>query len=446
MSLKEKVQVSGTESNKESKVTIKPEEQEEEIQAKQEKEALGKLKLESIDIEDTPFFNYMYDDYGRASYGEDKEAYKHNTYRDLCRGFYKVWNGEEGIVSFVGGDGEKMRVTKYYPGIERLFETAGFEKEEDLTVPNMDRTIEYQEKDGQPYTFHSGVFKAKWGKIGEEVKSHSNKVEENLDYQLRKNFEIFDQIQIENIKIVFKMNPEFYEEFKKLYKKYCGNFNENSAIKLYEEYIKNIFPESKLKNILWHGTRQKGAKKEAKSKILKEGFKKEDSLTEWTGHEFFGFYFGDWFSHYGVIGLDSIPVILDIRRPHLVKSGIEPGLSLLELDKGLTSTYNLKDEDGVIQIGYHHANDMITREKFYKHKQDFDVYWQKKLNKENLSMEDIHNNIYDFLEHIKNEGFENIPLQEVCVFNPEQIHVLGSKKDVEKLKNYLMAKYEKQNG
>lgn len=197
----------------------------------------------------------------------------------------------------------------------------------------------------------------------------------------------------------------------------------------YEEYAESIFPESALQRVVWHGVSKH---KEATNKIYEEGFSHKETLSSKNDLEFYGFYFGDRYSHYGGPTQDSIPAVLNIKKPRMINSDDETTLSSLDMTKGIKETYNLQDEDGIIQIGEFHGNYHISLEEHDAHIENISDQ-VKKVVSADPSFQDI-------LNYVDKNGLDGFPLQEVVVLDPEQIHVLGSEKDLHGFQEFISSK------
>ncbi|MDQ5883595.1 MAG: hypothetical protein QG654_509 [Patescibacteria group bacterium] len=248
---------------------------------------------------------------------------------------------------------------------------------------------------------------------------------ENLDYNIKKTKENYKNIEefgsneeIKNIYEVFKNHPEL---------ELIGTKEE------YSEYLKTIFPESLLSRIMWHGVLKNTGVTET---IYKDGFNKEKNLAIQNNLEFHGFYFGDRYSHYGGSDMDSIPVVLNIKKPHLINVDYDgPTLSSLNVEAGLKNTYNLNEEDSIVQIGFFEGNDNISDE-------ERGEYITELENQFNLNLEeekDETTQAREILKFIRNCGFNGIPLQEVVVFDSSQIHILGSESDIQAFSDYKLS-------
>lgn len=194
----------------------------------------------------------------------------------------------------------------------------------------------------------------------------------------------------------------------------------------YERYVKSIFPESVLHKIMWHGTLKERGDKD---NIINKGFDPNKALGLDLGYEFYGIYFGDRYSHYGGPNMDSIAVILNIRNPRIIDNDNEHGLSALDMTKGIKATYNLKDEDGLIQINHFEGNDHLSMQEFSKRVSNLEEKVKGFL-PDNPTFQDI-------LNLARKYGMDWLPLHEVAVFDPSQIHILGSTPDIELFKNFI---------
>lgn len=194
----------------------------------------------------------------------------------------------------------------------------------------------------------------------EEIKTLENKVKEGIDF-------------------VFEQNPELAQ---------IGTKEQ------YSEYLDNIFPESKVKDILYHGSPDKNIEKFLSPQD--ELYVKHENTT--TGST--GVYFADSLNeakrytswNEGENG-KVYPVVLDIQKFFIVADkildGINGGFSksvLWNIQKGMLDTLKNNDIDAFI------AGEHMT----------------------------------------KSEGFK-----EVVVLNTNKIYILGSKKDIENFKEFV---------
>jgi hypothetical protein len=161
----------------------------------------------------------------------------------------------------------------------------------------------------------------------------------------------------------------------------------------YSAYLDSIFPDSKVKDIVYHGSPNA-------NKIKEEGFKNKQERDK--GYIGDGYYFTKDFSWQSYTG-DISGVSKDIsKRVSIILNAKNPQLINTEEDRK-----NLLNKPNV-----------DSRILLFDYNQD-------------LTIEDA----------IKqNEVRFNLPineLNEIVVFEPEQIHILGNKQDIEGFKNYV---------
>jgi hypothetical protein len=174
------------------------------------------------------------------------------------------------------------------------------------------------------------------------------------------------------VDFVFKQNPEL------------ANIGTEQD---YSEYLNNILPESKVKNIVYHQTPRK--------------FEEFDVNKSRTG----GIYFSPFNRRAGILRNHTKAALLSIKNPFIIskKQNKKFERYLPNINK-LHRKVDLKEYDGVIGFS--------------------NVFYDKgQLDKD----------IFNIDSSIKN----NI---EFVTFKPEQIHILGSQQDIEKFKEYIKHK------
>ena len=167
------------------------------------------------------------------------------------------------------------------------------------------------------------------------------------------------------------------------------------TLEQYSQYLDSIFPDSQVKDIVYHGSLNA-------EKIKKEGFvNKQERDKGYIGEGYYFTQYNDWKSYTGDITgvsddqLKKLNVILNIKNPQLINN---------EADRiNLLSEPNV---DGRVLLF------------------DYD---------ENLTIEDA----------IKEGKVRfNLPLNqfnEIVVFKPEQIHILGTKQDIEGFNQFVQS-------
>jgi hypothetical protein len=176
-------------------------------------------------------------------------------------------------------------------------------------------------------------------------------------------------------------NFENLQKAKEQIKEKVKQFETKEAVELYREYLKTIFPESKVQDIVWHHT---------KSDKFEQFNNKSESYVNKDTYTKDGIYFNNHIDNgKEVYGETVIPAVVDIKNPYLfieeplfAKKGDNPKkLSLNSIDRKKLD----ESEDGVL-----------------------------------------------FKPNQKNG--------QVVVFDPEQIHILGSKTDIEKFRKFVSKK------
>lgn len=177
----------------------------------------------------------------------------------------------------------------------------------------------------------------------------------------------------------------------------------------YSQYLDRIFPESKLKQVLYHGSRNKEIEK---FEIKKENQKVGHSL---SGAEYTGFYFTSDFKYakeYTYRNKYGLPIFSKEKR-----------------GKVYPVVLNIKD------IKLYRGTGKSDREKFNNEYGQTDVSSINSIQTikkdEAIDSESIANIYY---------SRNNLVLHELVLFNLDQIHMLGSQKDVEMFKKFVSEK------
>ncbi len=241
-----------------------------------------------------------------------------------------------------------------------------------------------------------------------ETKHNIEPEEKNLEILIKK---LGDEEQQKSIAEVFHSHPELAN---------IGSAEE------YATYLESIFPQSVLRDIAWHGMRDNI---EHRNTLIEEGFNKNKSIITQNSYDFYGFYFGDRYSHYGFEGGGSVAAMLDVRKPYLIEPKWNSTPSVLNMKRGLQETYNLTDEDGVIEIGYIHMNDNISDEESWNFVDRIDEIFQ--------NMQYRTKREEKLFEYAKQHGLHGVPLEEIVVLDAKQIHILGSKADMLAFQNHI---------
>ena len=231
-------------------------------------------------------------------------------------------------------------------------------------------------------------------------------------------------------------NFENLQKAKEQIKEKVKQFETKEAVELYREYLKTIFPESKVQEIVWHGNRED---------FKDSGFDKNkgrDNKFSDDG-QFYGFYFGDFYSHYGRPGNISYPSLVDIKKLKIVDLEFDPILSGIDVTKNIRGQYKLTDEDGILQIGTDHFNDNVPKEDYEKHDSEMQKKFLDYLHSKGKNFEEIEKGTQeitkqDVNEYLEKNGITALGIAELVVFEQEQIHILGSKSDIKKFKEFVL--------
>ena len=197
----------------------------------------------------------------------------------------------------------------------------------------------------------------------------------------------------EGVDFVFEQNPELAS---------IGSKKE------YSEYLESIFTETEIKDIFWHYSNAEF--KEDGFKPIKPNFETLNSIPgiyNFSNNR-------DFLSRYG----DKIySVILNIKDPIIESS---------------TGEY-VDDMDGPISRNIFRIGKNIESNLFAPQKDDG-------LKEKDAVINNISGEGY-IKEHPVSKKEMGIPKQDiVTVFNPSQIHILGSKKDIDGFKNFVESK------
>ncbi len=203
-------------------------------------------------------------------------------------------------------------------------------------------------------------------------------------------------------------NFENLQKAKKQVKDKVEQFEEKEAIKLYKEYLKTIFPESKFKGIFYHGSDNKF---ESFLSPGKDGYEKKGYNP--TGDA--GIYFSDKLNYAeqyvgrtgrGLKNNDAkgyvYPVLVNIKNPLTVSERYDDGLTpnthlmtkLWNIDKNFLEYLNSNNYDGVVSG--------------------------------------------KFLRDTRGQN-------EIAVLSSDQIHILGNKQDIEQFKEFVSKSEDKKD-
>lgn len=177
--------------------------------------------------------------------------------------------------------------------------------------------------------------------------------------------------QQESIQEIFKLYPEL---------------EKIGSQEKYENYLETVFPETKLRSIVWHGTDKS---------FEDEGFKK--GMKGYNLSEGRAFFFSP--SYWRAEGYS--------------KSKTDIGLELTGTEKVIGVILDIRSPKET----FIDAGEVATDEEIVMHK----------------------SNGYDAL-FLEDERDDSSWVQEYVVFEPEQIHILGSQSDIEKFKEFVAEK------
>lgn len=201
------------------------------------------------------------------------------------------------------------------------------------------------------------------------------------------------QERLKTIQEVFNSNPEL---------------SKIGDVFSYAIYLDTIFPDSKVKDIVYHGSDSK-----------KEKFSSIGAGT-----------------HFGTLKAAKerrnkaiIPVILNINNPVLFKD-------ILADDVLKAADEFLKENGEYLEYGYRNEESGLL---VYLHKQgkiDSDTLWDALYSNRNTMMQILQNalgsNGYRYINEVEDKGSTSY-----VVFEPEQIHILGNKQDIEGFKEFV---------
>jgi hypothetical protein len=210
---------------------------------------------------------------------------------------------------------------------------------------------------------------------------------------------------------------------KKMWEKAGNEITPNQeAEKLYAKYLETIFPESKVQDIVWHGTKSDWYKTEKfdSEKIGSNSGNKHN--TEGS------IYFLKYPTGTGSFGPNKMPAKIDLRNPNV--------LPLNEFNQTWFNKDNylkLKIGDGII------AEQEEDPEQMYASKMNT---YEKNVQKheEDLS-KGAESSVWDKFKLDKPSSLKQFYGEELSttyvVYNPEQISILGSKSDIENFKQFI---------
>jgi hypothetical protein len=232
--------------------------------------------------------------------------------------------------------------------------------------------------------------------------------------------------QLKSVEEIFKTNPELEKAAKEAFDRASEKHLDLNHF--YLKYIESVFPDSQLKNIVWHG----GEKDKRES-----GFEKNANENDWSfrGGSFYGFYFGDRYSHYGW-GEGKMmhhPAVVNVKEFKIVMPGdAYPSLSSIDMNRSIKEQYDINDEDGILQIGTSYANEHAPYEEYLLYEKQIEEKAKRYF--ANRSPERI--TPKEIMEYLEENGLDSAGIHELVVFEPEQVHILGSKSDIENFKTW----------
>ena len=229
----------------------------------------------------------------------------------------------------------------------------------------------------------------------------------------------------QNLERVFKLNPELATV---------------GSVEQYAEYLKKIFPQSLVNGeIFGHGNTES---------FKDTGFVKGKGRTRIAYSEdgtHYGFYFGDFYSHYGSTTDNpnrlSYGVVLDAKNPRYIRPGVDKGLSSIDTRRSIKEQYGITEEDSIVQIGPHwdsHSN-LYTKEEAREHGNEIEKEFDKYLKTQGKNIENFdEEKDFDYaLKFIDQHGVTSLGITEFVVFEPAQIHILGSQEDIREFKEFI---------
>lgn len=217
----------------------------------------------------------------------------------------------------------------------------------------------------------------------EEIKTPENKIKEGVDF-------------------VFEQNPELVE---------IGTKEQ------YSEYLDTVFPESKLKDIVYHGTKH--------NEVLEKGFYKKDDNLPLNKR---AIYFAPDFEFSKGFGWQDsnkvLATIINLKNPFMSESLTK------EQEIELINSYK----------------EQLLNSQFAKYSDEWSYRIVEALKEKDWTAfgdqySKILNNYFSKYKHdgwIETEGWVGDSKREnKTVLEPDQIHILGSKQDLEKFKEFV---------
>ena len=180
------------------------------------------------------------------------------------------------------------------------------------------------------------------------------------------------------------------------------------ALQLYSQYLDTIFPDSQVKDIVYHGTDTK------KEKFLNLGA---------------GTHFGTKEAAKQRRNKVVLPVLLNINNSVLFKD-------ILDNDVLKAADEFLKENEEYLEYGYRNEESGLLVYLYKQSKIDLDTLWDALYSNRNRMMqilqETIKSNGYKYVNEVEDKGSNSY-----VVFEPEQIHILGNEQDIEGFKEFV---------
>ena len=257
----------------------------------------------------------------------------------------------------------------------------------------------------------------------EQFKEYFINNKQEFATSIAKNKDVIDSFKrkMEGIEYVFSQSPELASIGSKAQ---------------YLQYLSTIFPDSKVKDIVYHGTKTKFDKFEKrKSRFSNDGALLGRDTIMFTDDRKIATRYSEVMSGTDIINEDGFSVIYGEVFPFE-----ELTYPLTELQKEKLKKYFIENE-------YVNPDETLNNFENYIHKTGQFVI-SAILNIKNISIIDANKEqkpISFFKDH-RNKSIDGIFLNDVLdpdltnllvVFEPEQIHILGSKQDIEGFKNWV---------
>lgn len=217
-----------------------------------------------------------------------------------------------------------------------------------------------------------------------------------------------------------------YEFTGKMPESYLTPQQKQQAQQLYSQYLDTIFPDSKVKDIVYHG-----------SNI---DFSKQTFKRDWIGN-FKGVYF--YFKNSGLFGKQSYkfdnPSLINIVKPETSYDKLQELISSTE--KFAETLWNLETNAVQSKTGKVYHGSYLMVESIDNQKSNIKYYERVNDNWEEINNETAENLIAK--NSVNGDGIL-IDNNQAVVFEPEQIHILGGKQDIEGFKEFVGGKSDVQ--